>query len=837
MMIQESITNHLSARTAACRALVVYDPEQRYGELVAALAGDNCTVIDGSRSTIEGREEAMDAWRSLAAEDELRLVVYLPIKKPATDAARQRNPYQIFALSGGEFPSGDGESYQALCHQAAPEHADKIDALFAAGTPDFETINTLIGGKANWPKLKTLLGAESPAEILVALLSPTDRQERQLEGDSSWLPEAAEFMAAAIHLALKTKSKKAAVIREELWRFVLFSEFALDLPGGLPEALKDVPHAPETVRAVIYTVCDQLRHSENHQTRYMEAAEKVSEDMQLMQHLAGVTDLGRRDTFAFEERAFLSVFTQAALAGDYGAATELAQRRERSIWVRHVAERQQLWTIADRALRLLVAAEDEDSRVKGLGGHTVDAFDYYRDTFRQVDHLHRSFEQAVTDAYGELDDVEGLVEAARARYLKIAEALQTTFVGCVENEGWPVSGRPRLTEVFAKFVAPLLESRKKVAYFLVDALRYELAMDLENELAGKFNLSSAAVCANLPTITQVGMAALLPGADGSLRLESEGHAVIPHIGDRRIVTPSDRFEHVQAVYGDRCHMRDLDELVTKPKIKIPETTQLLIIKTTDIDQFGETNPLEARRMMPRLIQKIIAGVNRVQKRGFDRAVIATDHGFLLFDEQGIGNVVPKPPGEWFAIKDRCLLGTGSSGAGVLVLKAAEAGIQSSFQDYAVPRTFATFAKTNPYFHEGLSLQECVLPVLVVDFGEGEPEGVSTSVELNLSYKGGKTGKVTTRRPMVEVMMYKTGLFEEPAEFRLDAYAQNELVAEAAACPHVNPASGLVQIAPGQAIKVPLKMSEDFEGSFEVRAVDPVTGVNYATLRLKTDYLG
>jgi hypothetical protein len=53
---------------------------------------------------------------------------------------------------------------------------------------------------------------------------------------------------------------------------------------------------------------------------------------------------------------------------------------------------------------------------------------------------------------------------------------------------------------------------------------------------------------------------------------------------------------------------------------------------------------------------------------------------------------------------------------------------------------------------------------------------------------------------------------------------------------VSPATNLVKILPGEAIKVPLKMDDDFHGSFEVRATDPVTGVNYATLKLRTDYM-
>ena len=117
MTIQEFIRNRLRKRLEHGCALVVYDPETRYVDIARAMNDDVCTVIDGSDSTILGRERAMDAWRAMAEAggDEKRLIVYLPFAKPRTDRERQRNPYQIFAIGGGEFPQSDGESYQALC--------------------------------------------------------------------------------------------------------------------------------------------------------------------------------------------------------------------------------------------------------------------------------------------------------------------------------------------------------------------------------------------------------------------------------------------------------------------------------------------------------------------------------------------------------------------------------------------------------------------------------------------------------------------------------------------------------------------------------------------------
>lgn len=61
MKIQTYIADYLKARLEKNAAMVVYDPEGLYRDIVMSLDGEGCTVIDGSVSTIQGREAAQ-AW-------------------------------------------------------------------------------------------------------------------------------------------------------------------------------------------------------------------------------------------------------------------------------------------------------------------------------------------------------------------------------------------------------------------------------------------------------------------------------------------------------------------------------------------------------------------------------------------------------------------------------------------------------------------------------------------------------------------------------------------------------------------------------------------------------
>jgi len=68
---------------------------------------------------------------------------------------------------------------------------------------------------------------------------------------------------------------------------------------------------------------------------------------------------------------------------------------------------------------------------------------------------------------------------------------------------------------------------------MVDALRYELGVALEKLLSEDGPIELHAAFAQLPTITLVGMASLLPGARTDLSLTMEGENLVPGWQARR----------------------------------------------------------------------------------------------------------------------------------------------------------------------------------------------------------------------------------------------------------------------------------------------------------------
>ena len=321
--IRESV---LRPRLKQAGVLVVYDADGRYRDLCFDLASDEVRVIDASISSIESREAALMALRELGQPKAslAGVLIYVPAKRPETDEQKQVDPFALYAACGAVFPQDDGDEYLSLCLRARPDHATEIRQVFATSPsgPTFAVIDA-IGGGVSWPQLRAALQVESGREILAALLAPTSRQAEALKAQEGWVDEARAFLRATLGLNVQTRGKTWSALADELWRYVLFSEFVFDLPVALPDTLKSVPHAPMEARPIIEEVCDRLRTDPKTHALYIERAETIEAELNLTELCRGIEDLGERDTFPFEERTFLRTAIKGLVAGDTDATRQV----------------------------------------------------------------------------------------------------------------------------------------------------------------------------------------------------------------------------------------------------------------------------------------------------------------------------------------------------------------------------------------------------------------------------------------------------------------------------------------------------------------------------------
>jgi hypothetical protein len=808
-----------------------------YRDICLALTDANTAVVDVGESGIEAREAAMLTLASLGKPDAVRhqLVVYVPAKAPVTDEERQEDPFSVYAACGAVFPDGDGDEYLSLCLKAKPDNATEVRRLFADNpSPPFALIDN-VGGGLNWPTLRTCLQAESAKEIIFALLVPTPKQAEQLKTIDGWVPEARGLLEKVLGLKLKTKGQTWSPIAAELWRYVLYSDFAFDLPVPIPVPLANVPRASDEARPLVEHLCDALRTGDRTRAEYIERAEAVERELGLPEHFAGIADLGGRDTFPFEERTFLSSAVAALIGDRIDYVRTTIDRRGSSVWVGK-GESQAQWGLAEAGLRLVEACDDAERQLAEHSRSLDTLIQLYVASLRETDRLQREFEQAVSD-YTPIDgSMSDVVDHCRRRYAKLAEKVQTIFTKHFEASNWPLQGRLANADVFERVVAPMLkESGRRVAYILVDALRYELGVALHRQLAEAEQAEIQAACAQLPTVTLVGMASLLPGAGGGLRLVKDGDGIGVTVNGTRIATVAHRMEAIQSHYGDRFAENTLETFI-RTKVRPANTVELLVLRTTEIDSHLESNPATTLNLIHQSLKGIRVAVHKLKGMGFSDVVVATDHGFFLNAHAEAGDVCSKPAGNWIVVHDRALLGEGEGDASNFAVPAERAGVRGEFTKLAGPRSMAPYKRGLLYFHGGASLQEAVVPVLTVKLRQQKQPEI-TAAKVVLSYKNGAR-KVTTRLPVVNLSVEGADMFSLGSDFEILLEAHDRkgaIVGEAKLGGPVDVATGTVRLKPGSQVQVTVRMSMEFEGKFTLKALNPVTMAMYSSLELETDY--
>lgn len=831
---QEIMAPRLSKRGV----LVVYDPQQRYRELCQAMEDERTAVVDATESSIIAREQASAALLKVGRGALDRLLIYVPAPSSwGNDEACQKDPFAVYAACGAVFPQGDSDSFESLCLRAKPDHGADIRRIFAEDqNPSFAVINA-IGGGIGWPNLRALLKVESARDILQALLAPSDVQRNALQAGDTWVAEARDLLSSALGLTLKTKGKTWSTISDELWRFVLFSEFAFDLPSALPEALADIPCAPASARPVIEGLCDTLRNDARTQATYIGHAEEVEKELSLPKHCAALTDLGNRDTFPFEERTFLKGAIDSFLRDDTDTVRRILEQHQSSVWTGKGESRVQ-WDLVRAALELARSCDDLDRQLMDHVKSMDALLAFYVGHLREADRRHREFEQAVSDF--EWQDSEGLLrpvrDHSRKLYGKLAERVQLIFTRLLQQSGWPLPGVLANNEVFDRLVAPKLKQNgHKVAYFMVDALRYELGVALEHQLAEDGIIEAKYALAQLPSITPVGMASLLPGAAQSLTLRRDEKGLTPLYDGQPVATVDARMGVFKKRYGARFAEGRLEDFV-RDRFEVPADIDLLVLRSVEIDSHFENHPDTAPAEITNALKRIRMAIHKLIKHGFHEVVIATDHGFFMNTHAGAGDTCSKPSGNWLVVHERCVLGAGEGGDHHFTVPAEKVGIKGDFSHFAAPLSLASYRSGLLYYHGGASLQELVVPVISVQLKQLDQPSV-TQASVSIDYKNGAK-RITTRVPVINVSVESMDMFSAQTDFEvlLEAYnKKGDVIGEAKAGGAVNPATGTLTLRPGDRVQVTLKMQMEFEGKFKVRALNPRTGETYSSLDLETDY--
>ena len=388
---------------------------------------------------------------------------------------------------------------------------------------------------------------------------------------------------------------------------------------------------------------------DHHPLRYMAIAEEV--EAKIKAELDQITphDLGKIDTFATEDRVMLNASIQALLNQNWQQAIIWGRSRlkEPSLWILHDSQKRRLWFWVLRAAQF--------GQVITQHNHVLDevatlreALDLYTQKAWIVDSYHRGFEQlrlqiTTNSNLPQYASMEKVTHFLRQLYRDWADDLARDFAKLCDRVGFLPEEELQQRHIYERHCLPKIniEQGDRLAIFLVDAFRYEMAMELKNKFNQEdFQTDLIGCYAELPTITAMGMNAISPvSSDGKIRLpdgkdfskglkageytvkdpDSRGRA----IGERTFSTSRDRHSL------SSLSLQQVAQSTSETLESLSKNAALLVIHSREIDDAGEANVGLAT--FTTWLQHLKSAINNLQKIGINTCVLTADHGFMLLD--------------------------------------------------------------------------------------------------------------------------------------------------------------------------------------------------------------
>jgi hypothetical protein len=748
------------------RGLVVwFDPERHYESAVGALNAGQERELRFTGSYYQLRREAEPLIRGLEAP---KLLVYVP-----AGWEESREPLaELLALGMDLRPGVAGNrntrlaviARKALKGRVPDARLEDLDRQIEQGGLTLSELEQLAEEGVGGPlptTLAVLFGTAMVEEAALEFLGSSGRDQELVErnGLDGW----AQSLSAAFGLPAEVAGS-AAELRFALARQALTGELLEVLGGKAPEALaRLVSQGDAATRKRAAELARAWRNRMDLSANYPEMAAAVEKALHLDSIDFVDAALERIETFPGLERRLLR--RVAERVQENPAAAAVAESRQRGFWAGQDTELQAEWALVAQAGQLLRRATEMEAALQArpftwpelVENYTGDANWAELDTLqRRLERRASSLEYALANPAAE---VERLVTVARRRYQEAAGLLAEQFLRAWQKTGFSTAGRPRQTEVFDRWVAPEMAGRR-TAYILVDALRWELAQELPEVLGGAFDTRMDLVIGTAPSITEVGMAALLPSAASGLELGGTAKLEV-RLHGRLLKNRADRIAYLKEKAGAPVvDLRLEDPKGFRRKLKdLDSGPALAVVTSREIDQSGEEELSSAREHMERVLTHLGLALRRLAEEGFERFVIAPDHGYVYGEDLSESDKIDPPGGDALLCHRRVWIGrSGTSGGECLLTELNRFGAASDLL-LAVPWNLAAFRTAGPaaYFHGGLSPQEILLPVIVAT-PTALVKGKSAR-KLTWDVSLG-SAKITARFLSVRIQARSGSLFEE-----------------------------------------------------------------------------
>lgn len=312
----------------------------------------------------------------------------------------------------------------------------------------------------------------------------------------------------------------------------------------------------------------------------------------------------------------------------------------------------------------------------------------------------------------------------------------------------------------------------KTAVIISDALRYEVAEELNEEICSDYSIKANTeldymIC-SIPSYTELGMAALLPHKN--IEVSQDGKVLIDGIS-----TIAPNREKILQAENENSKVLNFDDFEKLSREKLKEMVsgvQILYVYHNRIDKTGENDENNVLSECDNAIAELKAKITELFRYNFSNIIITADHGFLYqyndveeHQKITIGTVKALKTNKRFILSENPI---------------SEQGVKTFDMNYilkdsnlklSVPQNLNRFKTSGggiKYVHGGASLQEIVLPVLKVKQNKNlEYQKVDVKLE--------NSGKTITKNTFKLTFRQKEVISEnvQPRNLRVYLYDEEE----------------------------------------------------------------
>ena len=275
-------------------------------------------------------------------------------------------------------------------------------------------------------------------------------------------------------------------------------------------------------------------------------------------------------------------------------------------------------------------------------------------------------------------------------------------------------------DFWSKYVS---NSDKKTAVIIVDAMRYEMGKEIFSMLNEVENKTIVPLIASIPTVTEFGMASLLPNGNTKLIINEENDTI--KIMDGNFNYPlNNKSERIRFFLEISCGngvVKNLNEIIDIPMNSLKgefENKDRILIFSNEIDEAGHIED-SSIQMFPGLLNKIKSAIKKLVQIDIEKIVVVADHGFILTSglEEWMKVDIPKDMDN--IVKKRRYTISRNRVEGNYITKSAYSVNYNGDLYFNFPRGINVFPVSGgiKFHHGGISLQELLVPVIVIEKNE------------------------------------------------------------------------------------------------------------------------